>query len=69
MSSYTIPSDKMQALIATLRPEMIADPAFQTLCRRSMVVTPEHVTIHFDRSETADPRLHAVAIEFGTLNQ
>ena len=69
MSSYTIPSDKMQSIVAALRPEMVADPAFQALCLRSVVVTPEQMTIYFDRSEAADPRLHAAAIEFGTLNQ
>lgn len=68
MSSYTIPSDKMQAFAASLRPEMIADPKFAAECQRAMVVTPEKVVVYLDRSSAVDPRLHKAAVEFGTLN-
>lgn len=69
MSSYTVTPNHFAALQAELRPLMVADPKFMAECQQSMTFTPTAVTIYFDRSAAADPRLHAAAIKYGTLNQ
>jgi hypothetical protein len=63
MKTYTIPQANMQALVAMLRPQMVADPKFRAECERCMQVRADHVTLYIDAP--VSPLLHKAAIELG----
>ena len=45
---YRVEAEKMQDLVAMLRPTMAADPKFMAECSKSMVCTPTLVNLYLD---------------------